>query len=214
MMHMTRAYDSAENAERTIQRLKYEGFTDDMIQVTRPGPTQHGWSVTVEFPFGMGRTVTDILERYDPIEAGSGYASSPTVGARGAGTGSHARHSREPDLETISRLSAPKPVGAIRELSAWKSPGAISRLSGRVSPGSVATLSRRVSPGAISRLSQPKPVGSIAKLSQPSRDASIARLSAGWQLSNVFGIPLLTRSQAPVEPDSTLLVNTRNESRR
>ncbi len=192
MMEMTRAYDSAENAERTILRLKSEGFTNDLIHVSAPGPREHGWVVTVEFPFGMGRTVTEILERFDPIE------SSPHHRARNQGrTG---RHPRDPDLETISRLSQPKPVGEIARLSASKSPGAISRLSGRVSPGSIAALSRRVTPGAISRLSQPKPVGAIRELSRPRGSATIARLSAGWELSGALGIPLLTRSKPPRSP--------------
>jgi hypothetical protein len=214
MYHMTRVYDTAENAERTIRRLQSVGFTDDMIHATAPAPREHGWTVTVEFPFGMGRTVEDILDRFNPISATAGASHQGNAGVHATAFGHGARHSREPGLEAISQLSQPKPVGAIREFSAPKSPGSISRLSGRVSAGAVAKLSRRVSPGAISRLSQPKPVGSIATLSRPRGSASIARLSAGWQLSSLFGIPLLTRSQAPVEPDSTLLVDTKRQSRR
>jgi hypothetical protein len=182
-----------------------------MLHLSKPAPSEKVWSVTVAFPFGMGRTVTDILDRFDPIEDRPGYA--PAAG--GASAAFHARHySRDADLESISRLSQPKPVGAIRELSKWKSPGAISRLSRPKPVGSIAKLSGRVSPGVISRLSAPKPVGSIASLSGPSRNSTIAKLSAGWQLSKVFGIPLLTRSQAPIEPDSTLLVDTHHENRR
>jgi len=214
MMHETRAYATAENAERTVARLQSIGFSDDMLHVSKPGPSQQVWSVTVEFPFGMGRTVTDILDRFDPIEAASGYPSGANYGT-GAASPFHGKPaSREPDLESISRLSQPKPVGAIRELSKWKSPGAISRLSQPKPVGAIAKLSGRVNPGVISRLSQPKPVGAIASLSGPTRSATIARLSAGWELSKVLGIPLLTRSQAPLEPDSTLLVDTRRSNRR
>jgi len=51
--------------------------------------------------------------------------------------------------------------------------------------------------GAIATLSGRRPVGSIA------------RLSAGWFASNIFGLPLLTRSQAPLEPDEPLLISDR-----
>jgi hypothetical protein len=214
MLHLTRAYASAENAERTVSRLKSLGFSDDMLHVAKPGTARQVWSVSVEFPFGMGRTVTDILDRFDPIE-GSDHALGADYGARGMATPFHGRAaSREPDLESISRLSQPKPVGAIRELSKSKSPGAISRLSQPKPVGAIAKWSGRVNPGSISRLSGPRPVGAIAPLSGPTRSATIAQLSAGWALSKVFGIPLLTRSQAPLEPDSSLLAGTRPSNRR
>ncbi len=199
MMHLTRTYATGANAESTVSRLQSIGFTEDMLHVAKPDSSQQVWSVSVEFPFGMGRTVTDILDRFDPIESRPQYAPGANYGARGATSPFHGRPaSRDPDLESISRLSQPKPVGAIRELSKWKSPGAISRLSQPKPVGAIAKLSGRVNPGAISRLSAPKPVGAIASLSGPTRSATIARLSAGWELSKVFGIPLLTRSQAPI----------------
>jgi hypothetical protein len=195
MMHLTRTYATAENAEHTVSRLKSFGFTDEMLHVSKPGPSEPVWSVSVEFPFGMGRTVTDILDRFDPIESGTHYAPGTHYGAQGATSSFHGRPaSRDPDLESIARLSQPKPVGAIRELSKWKSPGAISRLSQPKPVGAIAKLSGRLKPRAISRLSKPKPVGAIASLSGPTRSATISHLSAGWELSKVFGIPLLTRS--------------------
>jgi hypothetical protein len=102
----------------------------------------------------------------------------------------------------ISRLSGPVSPGAISTLSRWRSPGAISTLSGHVSPGAISRLSGRTSPGAISRLSAPRPVGAIANL------------SAGFFVSHVFGLPLLTRSQAPLEPDDSLLTSDRVTSDR
>jgi len=70
----------------------------------------------------------------------------------------------------------------------------ISQLSGPVSPGAISRLSGHTSPGAISQLSAPRPVGAIA------------RLSAGFYASKWFGLPLLTRSQEPLEPDDSLLI--------
>lgn len=101
----------------------------------------------------------------------------------------------------ISGLSGPVSPGAISRLSAWKSPGAISKLSGHVSPGAIARLSGHTSPGAISRLSAPRPVDAIANL------------SAGFFVSNLFGLPLLTRSQAPLEPEDSLLISDRSSAR-
>lgn len=101
----------------------------------------------------------------------------------------------------ISGLSGPESPGAISTLSGWKSPGAISKLSGHVSPGAIARLSGHASPGAISRLSAPRPVGAIANL------------SAGFFVSNLFGLPLLTRSQAPLEPEDSLLISDRGSAR-
>jgi hypothetical protein len=100
----------------------------------------------------------------------------------------------------IARLSGPVPPGAISTLSGWRSPGAISRLSGHVSPGAISRLSGPTSPGAISRLSAPRPVGAIANL------------SAGFFVSHLFSLPLLTRSQAPLEPDESLLTSSRSSS--
>jgi hypothetical protein len=101
----------------------------------------------------------------------------------------------------ISRLSGPVSPGAISTLSGWRSPGAISKLSGHVSPGAISRLSGHKSPGAISRLSAPRPVGAISKL------------SAGFFVSTVFGLPLLTRSQGPLEPDDSLLISDRTGAR-
>ena len=87
--------------------------------------------------------------------------------------------------------------------------GAIAELSSHVLPGSISEFSRPVSPGAISRLSGHKNPGAISTLSAPRLVGSIAHLSAGWLASNIVGLPLLTRSQAPLEPDETLLISDR-----
>lgn len=113
------------------------------------------------------------------------------------------------ELDTISRLSGPVSPGAISHLSGRVSPGAISRLSGPVSPGAIARLSGRKSPGAISRLSGHTSPGAISRLSSPRPVGSIARLSSGFYVSNLLGLPLLTRSQAPLEPDKSLLTSDR-----
>jgi len=101
------------------------------------------------------------------------------------------------EVGAIAELSGRVSPGAISEFSHPVAPGTISRLSGRVAPGAISTLSRRVSPGAISELSRPRPVGNIS------------RLSAGWFASGIFGLPLLTRAQASLEPDETLLISDR-----
>ena len=116
---------------------------------------------------------------------------------------------RSPELELISRLSGPVDPGAIRRLSGPVSPGAIARLSGRRSPGAIAKLSGHVSPGAISRLSGPKSPGAISRLSAPRPVGSIRTLSAGFYVSTLFGLPLLTRSPKPLEPDGSLLAPDR-----
>jgi hypothetical protein len=113
---------------------------------------------------------------------------------------------RSPELESISRLSGPVNPGAISELSSPKSPGAVASLSGWKSPGAISRLSGRKSPGAISRLSGPKSPGAIAALSRPRTVGSIGSLSAGFYVSKLFGLPLLTRSQGPSEPDESLLI--------
>jgi hypothetical protein len=86
---------------------------------------------------------------------------------------------------------------------------AIARLSGHVDPGAIAELSKHVSPGSISSLSGRKPPGAIAALSAPKPVGSIASLSNGWFFSAIFGLPLLTASQRPLESDETLLINDR-----
>jgi len=117
------------------------------------------------------------------------------------------------DLDLISQLSGPVSPGAISRLSGPVSPGAISRLSGWRSPGAISKLSGHVSPGAISRLSAHKSPGAISRLSAPRPVGAIANLSAGFFVSTVFGLPLLTRSQAPVEPDDSLLISDRSSAR-
>jgi hypothetical protein len=139
------------------------------------------------------------------------FREDVSVGPRSAsplGYGTGAQGSAELDLISqlsghvspgaISRLSGPVSPGAISALSGPRSPGAISKLSGHISPGAISRLSGRKSPGAISRLSAPRPVGAIANL------------SAGFFVSNLFGLPLLTRSQAPLEPDASLLTPDRS----
>lgn len=100
-------------------------------------------------------------------------------------------------------------VGAIAPLSGHVPPGAISQLSGPIAPVTIARPSGRTSPGAISRLSRSTAPGAISSLSAPRPTGAIAALSGGWLASNLLGIPLLTRSQRPVEPDETLLTTGR-----
>ncbi len=119
---------------------------------------------------------------------------------------------RGQELEAISQLSGPVSPGAIARLSGRVSPGAISTLSRWRSPGAISKLSRHVSPGAISRLSGHISPGAISRLSAPHPVGAIASLSAGFFVSHLFGLPLLTRSQAPLEPDNTLLTSNRSSS--
>lgn len=114
---------------------------------------------------------------------------------------------RSTTLDAIARLSGPVSPGPIAELSGPKSPGAIASLSGSRSPGVIAKLSGHKSPGAISRLSGPKSPGAIAELSKSGQAGTIAKLSGGFYVSHLFGLPLLTRSQSPSEPDDSLLLS-------
>jgi hypothetical protein len=183
-------YSTTENAERAVAALRRAGFTDDTITVT-----PH-WAVEVRAAFGKGQAATNILERCNPVD-----------------TGSRHERPREPGLETISWLSRDPEPGAISALSGRRSPGAISALSGRRGAGAIATLSRSKSPGAISKLSRNKPPGAISRLSRRSASGAISRLSSGWFPSRIFG-PLLTESQAPIEPRETLLVDDHHRSMR
>jgi len=117
---------------------------------------------------------------------------------------------RSAELQTIARLSGHVYPGEIAELSKHVSPGSISSLSGHKSPGAISRLSRRVSPGAIASLSGRKPPGAIAALSAPKPVGSIASLSNGWFFSTLFGLPLLTASQRPLESEETLLIDDRD----
>ncbi len=188
MHEISRLYLSAENAERAVTQLRWEGFTDDLITFTPPVAHERRWQVTIRPPFGMGRVATEALDRFSPVGSSVVY-----------------ERERSRELELIARLSGYKSPGAISSLSRHKSPGAISTLSRRRSPGAISTLSRSKPPGAIARLSRSKSPGAISRLSAASSAGAISRLSAGWYFSNLFGLPLLTRSQAPIEPDNTLL---------
>jgi hypothetical protein len=53
MLEITRLYDSAENAERAAARLRWEGFTDDLITLTPPIGLERRWKVSIRPPFGM-----------------------------------------------------------------------------------------------------------------------------------------------------------------
>jgi len=194
MSEFQRTYATAENAHLTVERLVREGFDDDVITLTAPTGAQRGWVVSVRPVFGMGRKAADILDRFDPIAGGA------TAGAtREPGLESIHQLSKSVSPGAISRLSGPVSPGAISRLSRWKDPGAIKRLSGYKSPGAIARLSRYTNPGAVARLSE----------STPSRGA-ISRLSSGWFFSNLFGLPLLTRHQGPIEPDDILLTRSRD----
>ena len=207
MLQVIRLYGSAEDAERAVARLRWEGFTDDLITFKGPSGQERRWAVSVRPPFGMGRVATEALDRFDPV-------GSSVVDEGGRGDG----------LELISQLSGSQSPGAISSLSRYKSPGAISTLSRSQSPGGISTLSRRrspgaisnlsrsKSPGAISRLSQWKSPGAISRLSRTSPNGAVARLSAGWYFSSLFGLPLLSRSAA-FEPEDTPAIRAREAKR-
>jgi len=144
-------------------------------------------------------------------KGGTSDCLRPTVGATGNSSPDDNTHSAE--LGLISQLSGPVSPGAIRRLSGPVAPGAIATLSRRVSPGAIAKLSGHVSPGAISRLSRPKSPGAVASLSAPRPVGAIANLSAGFFVSNLLRLPLLTRSQAPLEPDNSLLISESSSDR-
>jgi hypothetical protein len=181
MYEITRVYDNPTKVEATILRLRAEGFTDDDIQVTTPTSQRREWVVSVHHVFGMGRLVTDILDRYEPLSDSGDYAVDP-----------HAH--RDPGVDAIAALSGHRSPGAIHELSGHVPPGAIATLSGHRSPGAIGRLSQRVSPGAISRLSGWVSPGAISRLSAPKPAGAVASMASGWYVSRFFGLPLLTRS--------------------
>jgi hypothetical protein len=141
------------------------------------------------------------------------FLSASFEGSTSAYRVADATDQRYPDVGLISQLSGHVSPGAIRSLSGPVSPGAISRLSAWRSPGAISKLSGHKSPGAISRLSSWKSPGAISRLSAPGPVGSIARLSDGFFVSKLIGLPLLTRSQGPLEPDSTLLTEGANGGR-
>jgi hypothetical protein len=190
MIKYTRRYSTAENAERTVSALRSADFGDDVITFSGPATVERFWTVSVQAPFGMGRPAIEILDKFDPIE----YP--------------HPRDRvRDPGLDLISELSKDPPPGAIPSLSRRISAGAISKLSGPVGPGAISRLSRPVPPGPVATLSRRVSPGAISRLSRPVTAGAVSSLSSGWYFSNLLGLPLLTRSQKPVEPDSTLLVD-------
>jgi len=197
MAELSRTYATSKDAQLTVERLRHAGFAEDSVKVSAPAAAHEGWVVRVSPVFGMGRIATDILDRFDPIAAGS------TESVRAPGTDTIHELSKSVSPGAISRLSGPVSPGAISRLSRWKDPGAIKRLSGYRSPGAIARLSRSTKPGAVARLSESKPA-----------TGAISRLSSGWYLSKLFGLPLLTDSQGPIEPDGTLLTGSRSGARR
>ena len=135
MSQIISQYDSPENAQKTIERLRELGFGDEHLRLGS-SPAERRWSVQVRPPFGTARMAMQVMQRFSPV----GIKEFPEF---------------EPgnDRTLISQLSGPGPPGAISELSRPKPVGAIAALSRRQHPGAIAVLSRRVSPGAIARLS-------------------------------------------------------------
>jgi hypothetical protein len=207
MSETTRTYDTARKAEAAAQGLKSAGFDGDSITVTAAaGPAPVGpapdspqplWAVRVRAPFGHGEAAATILDGFGPL------ASATSRG-----------HAGDVDVGAISRLSGPVSPGAVSKFSRRVSPGAISGLSRSRPPGAIAKLSRPRPVGAISSLSRRRPPGAIARLSRPAASGAISRLSSGWYFSKLFGLPLLTRSQAPIEPDRSLLADQHPPMRR
>jgi hypothetical protein len=159
----------------------------------------------LSFMFGGGTSASTAAEgrplgRPNRLRAGAAGELSTSYLERSA-------YERSMTLDMIARLSGPVSPGAISVLSGHKSPGAISSLSGRRSPGAISKLSGPVSPAAISRLSAHKSPGAICELSKPRPVGAISKLSGGFYVSNLFGLPLLTRSQSPTEPDDSLLIS-------
>lgn len=215
MYQISKVYDKPAKVEAAILRLRQEGFTDDSLHVATPTSQRQEWVLTVHYVFGMGRRVTDILDRdvsfpetanYEQRQTQSSYAAYSTHSPHSTYS-THAMH-REPGVEAIADLSGPKSPGAISDLSGPVRPGAIASLSGHVSPGAISRLSRwvspgaisrlsgRVSPGAISRLSRWVSPGSISRLSGPTNPGAVASMASGWYVSRLFGLPLLTRDSA------------------
>ena len=189
MTEITRKYDAEENAKLAIEKLRYHGFPDDLITLKKPGPRAGLWEVGIRPPFGRGRIAMEILDGFDPIPSAPAHEGA-----------------REPGLQAIHELSKAPSPGAISRLSGPVSPGAIATLSRYKAPGAISSLSRWKSPGAISKLSGWKSPGAISRLSRSLPNASGAKLPSSWLLSEMLGLPLLTRSQRPLEPDRTLLV--------
>jgi|GEM_PF-4894027 hypothetical protein len=167
MAEIIRSYGTAESAQNAVKKLHAAGFTDAKITA---------YAVGVKPPYGFGEAAEDILETFGPI--GSGLPSERDL---------------EPGLAAISELSKTPSPGAISALSGPVSVGSISSLSGRRSPGSISSLSRTRPSAAISSLSGRRSSATISRLSQSSRSDSISSLSAGWSLSGMLGLPLLTR---------------------
>ena len=175
MYEITRFYDEPGKVEAAILRLRDDGFTDESLRVMSPGPQGYLWALSVQYVFGMGRLVTDVLERYDPgtdaVENLSGNSPHHGPGAHAHRT-THLGH-RDAGVDRIAALSGHRSPGAISELSGHVRPGEISALSGQRSPGAISRLSSRVSPGAISRLSGRVSPGAIARLSAREKPAEL-----------------------------------------
>jgi hypothetical protein len=81
MHEITRFYSSAENAEGAAAKLRWEGFTDDLITFAPPIGPERRWKVSIRSPFGMGRVATEALDRFSPVGSslsmsGSGVMNS------------------------------------------------------------------------------------------------------------------------------------------
>ncbi len=141
MSEYTSAYDSAENAEGAVSKLKLNGYSEDSITLSAPRSQNDYWRISVRAPFGMGAMAVYILEQFKPVTS---FVRAERI--------------RDPELDVISALSAPPPPGHISRRE-------ISRLSRPVAPGSISRLSRSSSSAAISRLSAPTSSAAIARLS-------------------------------------------------
>lgn len=189
MSQIISQYDSPENAQKTIERLRELGFGDEHMRLGS-SPSERRWSVHVRPPFGTARMAMQAMQRNSPV----GIKEFPEL-EPGNDRTLISQLSGPVSPGAISELSRPQPVGAIAALSRRKPPGAIAVLSRRVNPGAISRLSAPKPVGAIARLSRPVPVGAIARLSQPKPVGAISRLSAGWHLSEEIGLPLLIREE-------------------
>jgi hypothetical protein len=98
MSQIISQYDSPENAQKTIERLRELGVGDEHLRLGS-SPSERRWSVHVRPPFGTARMAMQAMQRFSPV-------------------GAVARLSRPVPVGAIARLSRPKPVGSLSRLSA------------------------------------------------------------------------------------------------
>lgn len=219
MAEIIRHYASVEHAEGALEKLRAAGLSD----ATGPTPvsspqdvaTPQGaasaagttWRISVRPPFGTAQRAIDIVDAFGP--------TAPASSRHHQGMQRDHGYERDhgPGIDAISRLSGPVSPGSISSLSGSVDARAIAAASRSRPVGAIATLSGRRSAGSISKLSGHVSPGAISRLSQPGASGAIAGMSSGWYASRLLGLPLLTESQAPLEPDESLLTDRQGSHR-